>query len=56
MQTQGTVIDISVGSGAILSAPWLHTVNEYLAFGVGLGGCVLVIMRIIVTYREMKKE
>lgn len=56
MQIQGTAIDLSVGSGAILSVPWLHAVNEYLAFGVGIGGCVLVVLRIIVTWRLINQE
>jgi len=39
-------MDIAIAAGAISSPVWLHSLNEWVTLAAGIGGIILLIIRI----------
>jgi hypothetical protein len=54
---QGKIaVDAAVGIPAASSWLWMHNFNEILTVILTAGGVVLVILRVIISWREMRRK
>lgn len=53
---QKIAIDAAVGVPAATAWMWLHNVETVIAILVGLGGLALVIVRLLIAWREYRRK
>ena len=55
IQAVRTAIDGTVAAGAVTSPLWLQAVQTYTGLFMLLGGAALLILRLLITWREWQR-
>jgi hypothetical protein len=56
IQETKLAIDSTIATGAITMPLWVTQLQGWIGFGISVGGLILIVMRIIIAFRDWQKK